>query len=91
MNLKLRGNEMKALEKLREYANIDYGCDMGTHQEECLEAIAELEALLQPKSCSGCKEGWERGNQTFHKFYCEYLRIPVHGDFYCNRYKPKEQ
>ena len=68
-----------------------FGCDMSTHQEECLEAIAELEAQQQPKSCKGCKEGWEREKQTFHKFYCGYLSIPVHGDFYCNRYKPKEQ
>lgn len=43
---------MKALEKLREYANIDFGCDRSKHQEECLEAIAELEALQQPKSCA---------------------------------------
>ena len=46
---------MKALEKLREYANIDFGCDMSTHQEECLEAIAELEEAMKPKTCAGCK------------------------------------
>lgn len=41
---------MKAVELLREYANIDFGCYMGTHQEECLEAIAELEAIIKSKT-----------------------------------------
>ena len=80
----------KALEKLREYANIDFGCDMSTHQEECLEAIAELEALQQPRSCDGCKQSWKPNNQTFHKYFCEYLQIPVHGDFCCNKHEPKD-
>ncbi|NCC88137.1 MAG: hypothetical protein EOM05_09790, partial [Clostridia bacterium] len=79
---------MKALDFL---VNLKQSRDFDGNLESSLdEAIAELEAQQQPKSCKGCKEGWEREKQTFHKFYCEYLRIPVHGDFYCNRYKPKE-
>lgn len=51
--------------------------------------IAELEAM-KTKTCYGCKQSWEPNNQTFHKYFCEYLKIPIHGDFYCNRYKPKD-
>ena len=53
------------------------------------EAIAELEEAMKPKTCDGCKQSYEPNNQTFHKYFCEYLKIPIHGDFYCNRYKPK--
>ena len=54
------------------------------------EAISELEEAMKPKTCEGCKQSWEPNNQTFHKYFCEYLKIPIHGDFYCNRYKPKD-
>lgn len=54
------------------------------------EAIAELEDMMKPNSCANCKESWESNNQTFHKFRCSYLNIPVHGDFYCIRYEPKD-
>lgn len=84
---------MKALEFLK--STID---EMPNEwRKYAFEAIEELYrisdemASLESRSCAGCKEGWEREKQTFHKFYCEYLRIPVHSDFYCNRYKPKEQ
>ena len=70
---------MKALEKLREYANIDFGCDMSTHQEECLEAIAELEAL-QPRSCESCKY------QTIAEADCKTC-----SRYYRDEYEPKEQ
>ena len=53
------------------------------------EAIAELEEVMKNKTCEGCKQSWEPNNQTFHNFFCEYLKIPVHGGFYCNRYEPK--
>ena len=54
------------------------------------EAIAELEEAMKPKCCRGCKQSWEPNNQTFHRYFCNYLRIPVHGNFYCNRYEPKD-
>lgn len=53
------------------------------------EAIKELEEVMKHKTCEGCKQSWEPNNQTFHKYFCEYLKIPVHGGFYCNRYEPK--
>ena len=53
------------------------------------EAIAELEEAMKPKSCEGCKQSWEPNNQTFHKYFCEYLQIPIHGDFCCNKHEPK--
>ena len=53
------------------------------------EAISELEEAMKPKTCKGCKQSCEPNNQTFHKYFCEYLKTPIHGDFYCNRYKQK--
>ena len=85
---------MKALEKLREYANIDFGCDMSTHQEECLEAITELEALQQ-RSCDGRKYGKEEEEIECEdtKYFCTHTNIsfkyyPPY-NFYCNRYEAK--
>lgn len=54
------------------------------------EAIAELEEAMKLKMCKGCKQSWEPNNQTFHRYFCEYLRIPVHSNFCCNRYEPKD-
>jgi len=45
---------------------------------------------MKPKTCEGCKQSWKPNNQTFHKYFCEYLKIPVHGGFYCNRYQQKD-
>ena len=62
----------------------------GELDEDINEAISELEEVMKHKTCEGCKQSWEPNNQTFHKYFCEYLKIPIHGDFYCNRYKPKD-
>lgn len=83
---------MKALNLLVELREVDYR-EFGASKEDLKvydEAIEELEEAMKPKTCEGCKQSWEPNNQTFHKYFCEYLRIPVHGDFYCNRYKPKD-
>ena len=77
---------MKAL-KLLKILRDDY--IHGELDEDINEAISELEEVIKPKTCEGCKQSWEPNNQTFHKYFCEYLKIPVHGGFYCNRYKPK--
>ena len=82
---------MKALNLLVELREVDYR-EFGASKEDLKvydEAIAELEALQQPKSCGGCKQSWEPNNQTFHRYFCEYLRIPVHGYFCCNRHEQK--
>ena len=54
------------------------------------EAIAELEEAMKPKTCHWCKQSWEPNNQTFHKYFCNYLQRPTHGDFGCNRYEQKD-
>ena len=61
----------------------------GELDKDINEAINELEEVMKHKTCEGCKQSWEPNNQTFHKYFCEYLKIPVHGGFYCNRYEPK--
>ena len=87
---------MKALEMLKQELHselyyIALHSILETSRAKALkEAIAELEELMKPKSCANCKESWESNNQTFHKFRCSYLDIPVHGNFYCNRYNPKD-
>lgn len=62
----------------------------GELDEDINEAISELEEVMKHKTCEGCKQSWEPNNQTFHKYFCEYLKIPVHGNFYCNRHEPKD-
>ena len=90
-----KGEQMKALELLqRNLINMAIANPMESLEisgYEVNEAIAELEESMKPKTCYGCKQSWEPNNQTFHKYFCEYLKIPVHGGFYCNRYEPKEQ
>ena len=78
---------MKAL-KLLKILRDDY--IHGELDEDINEAISELEEVMKHKTCEGCKQSWEPNNQTFHKYFCEYLKIPVHGGFYCNRYEPKD-
>lgn len=77
---------MKALEILNKLKNKM----LNFSSKDVEEAIVEIEAM-KPKTCDGCNQSFEPNNQTFHKYFCEYLKIPIHGDFYCNRYKPKEQ
>ena len=61
----------------------------GELDEDINEAINELEEVMKPKTCRGCKQSWEPNNQTFHKYFCEYLKIPIHGDFCCNKHEQK--
>ena len=79
---------MKALKFLKHMKQTDTPYNF--RECELDEAIEELEEVINPKTCKGCKQSWEPNNQTFHKYFCEYLKIPIHGDFYCNRYKPKD-
>ena len=80
---------MKALEILKEYKNnIPNG---HTYDLRLDEAIAELEEAMKSKTCRGCKQSWEPNNQTFHRYYCNFLKIPVHGHFCCNRYEPEDK
>ena len=79
---------MKALKFLKHMKQTDTPYNF--RECEINEAIEELEKDMKPKTCEGCKQSWEPNNQTFHKYFCEYLKIPIHGNFYCNRYKPKD-
>lgn len=65
------------------------------------EAIAEIEEAMKPKSCSICKHSfyWKEIDRLectkLDKPYCynceeELSMVEVTGDFYCNRYEPKE-
>ena len=81
----------KALEKIKEI--IDFCDAVGCHRAiyESIKFVEkELEEAMKPKTCHWCKQSWEPNNQTFHRYFCNYLRIPVHGNFYCNRYEPKD-
>ena len=62
----------------------------GELDKDINEAINELEEAMKPKTCEGCKQSWEPNNQTFHKYFCEYLKIPIHSNFCCNRHEPKD-
>ena len=84
----------KALEILKQVKELSGWIKCGAElplDEDLDEAIEEIEEAMKPKTCEGCKQSWEPNNQTFHKYFCEYLKIPVHGCFYCNRYEPKAE
>lgn len=86
----------KALDILKLFQSDKYKFESGAPlwkpelDSKMKEAIAELEEAMTPKTCDWCKQSWEPNNQTFHKYFCEYLKIPVHRGFYCNRYEPKD-
>ena len=96
----------KALEELRQKSlsmvaeNLEYFncCKKEFAVSECKLWInkifdrvnEELEEAMKPKTCHWCKQSWEPNNQTFHRYFCNYLQIPVHGNFYCNRYEAKD-
>ena len=81
----------KALEKIKEI--IDFCDAVGCHRAiyESIKFVEkELEEAMKPKTCHWCKQSWEPNNQTFHKYFCNYLQRPTHGDFGCNRYEQKD-
>lgn len=51
------------------------------------EAIAELEALQQPKSCEGCK--WDNVPFTSNQFHCDECKHAY--SCYNDNFEPKEQ
>lgn len=69
---------MKALDFLKSLDGISFGTD--APKESLYEAIAELEALQQPKSCDGCKH--EKDDD-----YCEFMGCIRNA---IDRYEPKE-
>ena len=78
---------MKAI-KLLLLDRADY-CKVSTG--EINEALLELEELMKPKSCDGCK--WQITESAEHKWCGIHCTAKVGyemNDFYCNRYEPKE-
>ena len=64
-----------------------------TLYNDCKEAIAELEEVIKPKTCDGCKHRSHLSenltNQTTNGFCVENGFFTKHG-FCCNKYEPKE-
>ena len=68
-----------------------YGCFNSASEckkanKELTEAIAELEALQQPKRCDGC---WY-GKTTINSVICGKSGTYKEADDYCKYYNPKE-
>ena len=82
---------MKAIELLKDYSNIDFGCNMEGLHNEIDEAIKELEKLKN-RSCSTCKYG-----RSFHfdkdiecmKLYDATQGLCFEKDFYCKNWEQK--
>ena len=68
--------------------------EMGMGAQNINEAITELEALQQSRSCEGCKYLYINKHSEFVE-YCTDLNIEIpYSDittFCCNRYEAKEQ
>ena len=82
---------MKALELLKDYKNIDFGCNMDDLHSQVDEAIKELEEIKN-RSCSTCKYG-----RSFHfdkdiecmKLYDATQGLCFEKDFYCKNWEQK--
>ena len=84
----------KALEILREYRSLQFGWNDTEKREEIIEAIAELEALQQPKSCEECVHRSFIDEALTNKVtngFCIENGFFTKRDFCCNRYEAKEQ
>ena len=82
----IKGLEMeKALEILKHMKQTDTPYNF--RECELDEAIAELEALQQPKRCDGC---WY-GKTTINSVICGKNGTYKEADYYCKYYYPKEQ
>ena len=82
---------MRALELLKDYKNIDFGCNMDDLHSQIDEAIKELEEIKN-RSCSTCKYG-----RSFHfdkdiecmKLYDATQGLCFEKDFYCKNWEQK--
>ena len=82
---------MKAIELLKDYKNIDFGCNMDDLHSQVDEAIKELEEIKN-RSCSTCKYG-----RSFHfdkdiecmKLYDATQGLCFEKDFYCKNWESK--
>ena len=79
---------MKALEILNKLKNQTLTCTL----MDIENAIVEIEALQQPKSCESCRH-WDFNEQGHFKkcFNGKGNVSSTENDFCCNRYEAKEQ
>ena len=82
---------MKALDLLKDYKNIDFGCNTDDLHSQIDEAIEELEEIKN-RSCSTCKYG--HAYQFDEDIECMKLGADTQGlyfekDFYCKNWEPK--
>lgn len=91
---------MKALEILEVYMYDLLACKkaqiLSKHGEDNLnnikEAIAELEALQEPKTCDGCKHFFQRFTEDGYLKYniCDKGVNSCYDKFFCAHYQPKD-
>ena len=89
---------MKAIELLKEYRSIDFGCNVEELHNEIDEAIQELEQL-NSQCCDNCiyfsniptpsKDGYCTNvqNGTYNLEYDTETPFDVNKDFCCNKWK----
>ena len=93
MRMDFKGEQRKALELLKSL-KLYFGSKQVLLQTQIDEAIAELEELMKPKSCSTCKHGTMYMGTD--RKWCEASikqdgMTTVDKDFCCNRYEPKDE
>lgn len=79
---------MKALELLKDYKNIDFGCNVDDLHTEIDEAIKELEDL-QNRKCSNCKYATLDSARYLPIHKCLMGCNKVNYDFSCSEWKQK--
>ena len=78
---------MKALEILKDYRNIDFGCNMEGLHNEIDEAIKELEELKN-RSCATCKY-WKTSQLDGNSICKKLFNFRSYFDFCCNKWESK--
>lgn len=82
---------MKAIDLLKDYKNIDFGCNMDDLHNEIDKAIKELEEIKN-RSCSTCKYGrsfyFDKDIECM-KLYDATQGLCFEKDFYCKNWEQK--
>jgi hypothetical protein len=84
---------MKALvilTDIQEHQTYDHLVSYSYTMENVDEAIAELETLLKPKTCDGCKYYGMNCNNEYDHIYCTKLNMFTKDKFGCISYESKE-
>ena len=78
---------MKAIELLKDYKNIDFGCNMDDLHSQIDEAIKELEELKN-RSCATCKY-WKTSQLDGNSICKKLFNFRSYFDFCCKNWEPK--